>query len=248
MRASPSSATDPALAAFPPAARAAWQHSFLESFPSAATVELASAARPEHLPAGTVLHCSGDGPFQALALVVDGLIRAYLRSSDGREVTVRYVGAGEVVGLATVISGAGDHGVQALADTAVVWLATYRLRALAARHAGVAWPLARYLAQQVLIGQELLAEDVFRSVRARVARHLLDLAAREGAQFVVDTSHRTLADAIGSVREVVARAVRALLDEGLIERAGTRIVLLDPAALHRAASGGGGRAGISAGR
>lgn len=48
---------------------------------------------------------------------------------------------------------------------------------------------------------------------------------------VVRASHRELADAIGSVREVVTRALDRLQGEGLVERREGRLVLLRPSGL-----------------
>jgi CRP-like cAMP-binding protein len=70
-------------------------------------------------------------------------------------------------------------------------------------------------------------------MRQRVARHLLDLAVRESEGLVVYASHQNIADAIGSVREVVSRVLRELRADGLVDRAGERIILRRPTELHR---------------
>jgi CRP/FNR family transcriptional regulator, cyclic AMP receptor protein len=74
-------------------------------------------------------------------------------------------------------------------------------------------------------------------VRQRVARHLLDLAAREepGRSLVVSATQQGIAQAVGSVREVVARVLRELKAEQLIDSSRTGIHILDPAGLHEAA-------------
>jgi CRP/FNR family transcriptional regulator len=48
-------------------------------------------------------------------------------------------------------------------------------------------------------------------------------------------THQSLADATGSVREVVARALRNLRDEGVIATDVGRITILNPEALTRLA-------------
>jgi len=50
----------------------------------------------------------------------------------------------------------------------------------------------------------------------------------DAGQLVVSASHRDIADAIGSVREVVSRAILWLRDEGLIRRSGRVYVLHAP--------------------
>ena len=69
---------------------------------------------------------------------------------------------------------------------------------------------------------EQTAVNAFGSVRQRVAAHLLDLASdrqRPGGRLVAHVSQQELADAAGSVREVVARALRDLRVAGIVATA-----------------------------
>jgi CRP/FNR family transcriptional regulator len=87
---------------------------------------------------------------------------------------------------------------------------------------------------------EQTAVNAFGSVRQRVAAHLLDLASdrqRPGGRLVAHVSQQELADAAGSVREVVARALRDLRVAGIVATAADSVVILDPARLY-AESGG----------
>src|SRR5881394_770468 len=79
---------------------------------------------------------------------------------------------------------------------ATMRLDSQRFIALAQRNVELAWILARFLAAQVSASNEILAADVFLSVRARIARHLLDLAQRQPEGLVVAARHQHLADAI----------------------------------------------------
>src|SRR5262245_10059635 len=81
------------------------------------------------VPAGSVVYREGESP--GLALVLEGLIRVYLTSADGRQVTVRYVRAGGVLGVATAVAGPVNVGVQVLTETSLVVLNVDRLRNLA---------------------------------------------------------------------------------------------------------------------
>jgi CRP/FNR family transcriptional regulator len=79
--------------------------------------------------------------------------------------------------------------------------------------------------------------NTFAAVRQRVARHLLDLAAQRGpgreamAEIVVPVSQQELADAAGTVREVVVRVLRELRRDGVVRTERDHIVILDPARL-----------------
>jgi Crp-like helix-turn-helix protein len=85
-------------------------------------------------------------------------------------------------------------------------------------------------------GWVLLARDADAgSVRQRVAAHLLDLASaqqRPRGQLVARVSQQELADAVGSVREVVARVLRDFRVDRLVATSPESIQVLDPGGLH----------------
>jgi CRP/FNR family transcriptional regulator len=80
---------------------------------------------------------------------------------------------------------------------------------------------------------EALAGNTFGTVRQRVARHLLDLAAAgdRTRALVAPVTQQELADAVGSVRAVVARSLGELRDAGLVGSSSDGIVILDPGGL-----------------
>lgn len=89
------------------------------------------------------------------------------------------------------------------------------------------------LSERVLSFIAEIRDSAFATVRQRVARHLLDLASegQTGPELVAAIGQQDLADAVGSVREVVVRALRELRQGHLIETGRDRIVILDPVGL-----------------
>src|SRR4051794_38984026 len=75
--------------------------SFLAQLPAELVGGLRADGERADYPAGTTVYRSGDDP-QA-ALVVRGLIRVYLSSAEGRQVTVRYARPGDVLGIAVLV-------------------------------------------------------------------------------------------------------------------------------------------------
>lgn len=73
-----------------------------------------------------------------------------------------------------------------------------------------------------------LARNTFFPVRARIARHLLDLSASQqhGRDLQARVTQQELADAVGSVREVVIRALARLREEGVVRTGGTSCLSL----------------------
>lgn len=213
----------------------ALQESFLSRLGEDRVEELLRDAVPLAIPAGSVVYPE-HGEAQ-VGLVVSGLLRVYLASAEGRQVTVRYARSGDVLGIAVAVGGPAATSVQALTDAKVLMLSVGRVRDLGRRDAEVAWAFAEELGRRLYDVLDELAGNVFGSVRQRVARHLLDLAARQGPgrPLVVSATQQDIAGAVGSVREVVARVVRELKAEQLIESTRTGIRIVDPAGLHEAA-------------
>jgi CRP/FNR family transcriptional regulator len=181
--------------------------------------------------AGGVLYRPGEAA--GVHLAVDGLLRVSLLSEQGRQITVRYARRGDVLGVPVTVSGAAPVYVQAVTDAVAVATRPDVLPQLARRDPRVGVWMADELAARVDGLLQELAMSAFWPVRRRLGRHLLDLAAdgQRGQLLLVRASHQELADAVGTVREVVARTLAGLRVEGYISSHPNGICLLDPDAL-----------------
>ncbi|MGY1712204.1 Crp/Fnr family transcriptional regulator [Geodermatophilus sp. SYSU D00758] len=181
--------------------------------------------------AGTTLYHPGDPV--GLHLVVAGLIRVAMTSPEGRQVTIRYARHGEVLGAPIVVAGSVPVTAHAVTDAAVARTPPDLLAALARNDSRVALWLADELSRRVRGLLDELARNTFFPVRARIARHLLDLATgtQRGTQLEARISQQELADAVGTVREVVTRTLAGLRTEGLVETERDRIRITDPQGL-----------------
>jgi CRP/FNR family cyclic AMP-dependent transcriptional regulator len=212
--------------------------SFLADLPAELTGRLRTEGERADYPAGTTVYRAGDDP--RAALVVRGLIRVYLSSPGGRQITVRYARPGDVLGIAVLVGGPAGTGVQTVDPSSVLRISGRTLTEAARRDARVAWVIAEELNRRLYEVLEQTAVNAFGSVRQRVATHLLDLASdrqQPGDRLVAPVSQQELADATGSVREVVARALRDLRAAGIVATTADSVVILDPARLY-AESGG----------
>jgi CRP/FNR family transcriptional regulator, cyclic AMP receptor protein len=222
-----------------PEVRAAVERSFLAQLPADALERLLAGAVLEPVSAGTTTYRAGGEPRPSL--IVSGLFRSYFAGPDGRQVTVRYAREGDVLGVVAAAGGPAPLYVQALTDSQRLLLDIDTLRALASNDAQVAWVLIGALTATVHALWHELAATAFATVPQRVARHLLEISAREqeanptastvDGALVAHVSQQELADLVGSVREVVARALRELRDEGIVRVNRTGIVVLEPTLL-----------------
>lgn len=202
---------------------------------------LLAGARLVRVPAGSVTHREGE-TVEYLELVVDGLVRVFVTAPDGRSMTVRYARHGALIGVVSLYADGlrMPAGTQAVLDATVLRLSPDVVRKVAAQDADVADALLHELADRVLSFIHEITDSAFNSVRHRVARHLLDLASQEsragggvGPALTVPVSQQKLAEAVGSVREVVVRALRDLRESGAISTHRDHIEILDPVRLSR---------------
>src|SRR6478609_10089906 len=91
--------------------------SFLADLPAEVVGRLRAEGERADYPAGTTVYRAGEEP--RAALVVRGLLRVYLSSPGGRQVTVRYARPGDVLGVAVLVGGPADTSVQAVEPSSV---------------------------------------------------------------------------------------------------------------------------------
>jgi CRP/FNR family cyclic AMP-dependent transcriptional regulator len=211
----------------------AMRRSFLGGLPSEVVDALLADGERTDYPAGSTVYREGSAP--RAALVVRGLLRVYMTSPEGRQVTVRYAREADVLGIAVLVGGPVNVGVQTLAPASLFRIDARTLTPAAQHDARVAWAVAEELNRRLYDTLQQTAVNAFGSVKQRVAAHLLDLASaqqRPQARLAARASQQELADAVGSVREVVARTLRDFRLAGLVATAPDSVVILDPARLH----------------
>lgn len=209
--------------------RAMLRKSLPLTLPAGALDRLSAGAYVSESAPGDHLYREGDGRFTFL--VLHGLVRMYMQSPAGQEITVRYVHSGELTGLSSVFSDAQPLNFQALTATRALHLLPEVIDAAARADAQIAYAFASQSSRSLVEFQREIGRQAFLSVRQRVARHLLGLAAPAENGPTVRVTQQELADAVGTVREVVARTLRGLREAGLISTSARGIVLLDPEAL-----------------
>jgi CRP/FNR family transcriptional regulator len=209
---------------------------FLYAMPEAATDRLLDRALRITVPAGVCLYRGDERP--RVIVVLTGLLRVFLTSVDGRQVTIRYARSGDVVGLMLAFGGPVPMSIEALTTASVLALRAETLGALLASDALLARACAQELSRQLQHAFEDLAAQAFLPLRQRIILQLLTLATPgQGLHLVVHASHEELAETVASVREVVTRTLDQLRREGLVETERDEIVVLDPVRLSQEVSG-----------
>ena len=192
---------------------------------------LGSAVRRE-VKKGAVLH-NGDADCTGLLLVRSGQLRACILSEEGREITVYRLFDRDLCLFSAscmLRSAQFELTIQAEKDTRL-WVipaevyrqvmdqsapaANYTNEVMAARFSEVMW---------------LIEQIMWRSLDKRVAAFLLEESAIEEAKLLKIT-HETIANHLGTHREVVTRMLRYFQGEGMVKLARGAVEILDEAKL-----------------
>jgi CRP/FNR family transcriptional regulator len=221
-----------------PDLRDAVRASHFRDLPSEVLDELLDGALRLKVSAGDVAHRALDeDPY--LELVITGVIRVFVTAPDGRTMTIRYCRSGELLGAMSLFSEGFTEPAtkQALVDAELLTMSPLKARALARRDVRVATALLIELSERARNFVNEIPGSAFATVRQRVARQLLDLASTNDEDGEVDRelavriTQQDLAEAAGTVREVVVRTLRQLRDSGVVRTERDRIVVVDPARL-----------------
>jgi len=217
-----------------PDVSAALAASSLHGLPPEVIRRLIDGAILREVPACKTTHQEGDPPFAEL--VVRGLIRGYVSAPNGRTMSIRYCRPGALMGIPTLFNQGAPraHGnTTALVDSRILQLHSPTVRELAERDIRVTGAFLRESSARVAEYIKEIQASTFATIRQRLARHLLDIAAEQqvGDRLEARTSQEALAGAIGTVREVVVRILRDMRTEGLVRTSREKVVLLDPAGL-----------------
>jgi CRP/FNR family transcriptional regulator len=195
--------------------------------------ELIGDAPTVYTEAGGLLCRSGSRP--SVSAIISGLVRVFTWGRGGRQVPLRYARPGDLVGLAALLAETEILSAETVVDTVHVPVRLERLKAMTVRHPELGWMMAEQVATWGTASVLSLVGAASEQMRARVGRHLLDLAIPAGGgRAVAYVTHRSLADAVGTVREVVTRVLGELREQGLVETRAGRVIVLEPDRLARA--------------
>lgn len=213
------------------AVRAAIAASHLRDLPPDVIGEVTAGARRMTVPAGSLTHREGDAA-PHLELVVGGLVRVYVTAPDGRTMTVRYCRPGALLGAVSLFTRpfALPGTIQALVESDLLAFEPRVVLRLTDRDPRVARALLEELSERVLSFIAEIGTGAFATVRQRIARHLLDLASegQRGPELIARLTQQELADASGTVREVVVRILRELRAAGVLRTGRAGVIILAP--------------------
>ena len=121
----------------------ALERSFLADLPPEVVSELRAGGERADYPAGTTIYQPRSEP--QTVLVVRGLLRNFLVSPEGRQVTYRYTRPGDVLGIPVLVGGPVNVGVQTVEPSSLFRISSWALTAAARRDSRVSWAIAEFV-------------------------------------------------------------------------------------------------------
>ncbi|MBI2219074.1 MAG: Crp/Fnr family transcriptional regulator [Candidatus Rokubacteria bacterium] len=216
---------------------------YFASLSEAELRELAGCCASRQLGAGEILFEEGQS-CSGLFIVSEGKVEVRQVSPRGREQVFHTEGPGATLGEGPLFDRGGFIATAvAIEPTRVLGLPRADLLDLCRRRPAVALAILEALARRLRGFAEIVADLAFRPVTERLARHLEAAAGvhpvAPGAVVALALTHTQLAARLGTVRELVARALARLEETGVIRRERGRVVIRDPARLAALARGEG---------
>jgi CRP-like cAMP-binding protein len=211
--------------------------------PEVELARLSKLLRARRYARAEVIFLEGDEG-TSLCLIAEGRIRIQLTGADGREVVLNVYGPGEIFGELALLDGE-PRSADAIAQEAarVFWLQREDFAAFLDSHPRAAMTMMASLSRRLRHTTRVVQDATFRDVPSRLARVLLDLAARHGQAVEqgvrIDTrvTQGELAAMVGASRETVNRALRGFEQRGMIGWEGSRLTISRPDQLRARAEG-----------
>lgn len=205
-----------------------WQSvQYLHGLPRHIISELASVATLHHYGAGEIIFLEFE-PVAGLHLVAVGSVKISRFSKDGREHILSVIKRGQTFNDVAVLDGGANPATATALTDADLWcIRRPDLYTIATRYPELAWALIESIARRTRYLVDVVQDLSMRNVKGRLSRLLLeqiDVAEESPARMLTQDE---MASHLGTVREVVGRALRALATAGIIKIDRHRIVILD---------------------
>ena len=210
---------------------------YFGSLPEPELRALATGLRERHYRAGDVIFRKGDRS-EGLCIVLTGRVRTVITSAEGREQVLKVFGPGRTFADIPVFDDEPQPAeAVAVSESTIAFISQVDLLDLLRRHPDLAIDVIRLFASRLRAYKQMVEDLSLRTVVARVARLLVDRG--RGTQTLVEESASSspeytqdeIAAMVGSVREVVQRALKTLEHVGLIQMRRGRIQVIDVEAL-----------------
>ena len=181
---------------------------------------------------------------EGMYVVQSGAIKIFKMADSGREQVLVIERAGSTVGELPVFDGGNlPASAAAMEDSSLLFLPKREFLSLCRQNSEVAFAVIRSLAWRFRYMTSLVEELSLKEVSHRLARFLRDRAitvgvrTRRGVEFPLDETNQQIAAEIGTVRDLVSRNLRRLVDRKIIKMERRKVIVLNMSDLEEQIAG-----------
>ena len=167
---------------------------------------------------------------KGLFVVVDGRVKIYKVSSEGKEQILHIIEAGQSFGEVTVFTGQQmPANAQALAKSRLLLFPRSAFVGLVTANSSLALNLLAIMSKKLRQFAAQIENLSLKEIPARLASYLIYLAEEQGSEDAVtlNVSKGQLASLLGTIPETLSRIFAKLSGQNLIRVEGPKITLLD---------------------
>jgi len=176
-----------------------------------------------------VIYYEGDKG-NGLYLLLSGKVKSIKMAEDGRELMTGIYSADDYLGINAMLSNEEyADTATALEDSILCLIPKEQLEQLLNLYPEVAREFIKLLANDIREKEEQLLQMAYHSVRKKMAEALLRLQRQDGMEFKI--AREDLAAMAAMATETVSRTLSDFKEEGLIDKKGSTITILDLAKL-----------------
>jgi len=200
-------------------------------------------ARARQVDSGEILFSAGDRA-SGFYVLLEGKIKLYKVSADGKEYILRVVRNGQTFAEAAAFSGPTyPVFAESMSQCRLVYFDANDFRDLIQRSPQLALNMIATMAALLQSLNRKIEDLSLREVAARLSRHLLAQArvehheAADGVSFQLETTKSALAARLGTISETLSRTFKKLQQQGLVVMERDRVTLLNCRQLQQVADG-----------
>jgi len=171
-------------------------------------------------------------------VLLEGKVRIFKASADGREVNIRLVQAGEIFAEVAMLDGRRyPANCISLVESKVLFCPRDTFLRLLADSPSVGLKMIQALCSHLRIMSQLIDNLALKDVAARIAASLIEKSSSSGAVVKLDIPKSEWAKKLGTVSETLSRNLRKLSSAGIIKVDRNAIRVLDKEKLEIIARG-----------
>jgi len=196
-----------------------------------------SLEHPTTYPSGIILFSEKDEA-PGVFVVLEGEVKLSINSSDGRRLILRIAQRGEILGMASALSGqASEMTAETLYPCRIARIARRDFLGFMVRHPEAYRIVTEELGRQIgMACAQLRTVALSSSAPEKLARLLLEFSqngqsADGGARFRFSLTHEEIGEFIGTSRETVTRTLSAFKTRHLVDLRGSTLTIPNKTAL-----------------